>query len=143
MTPFRVVLDTNCLVSALIFARGHTAQLRLAWQCGAIVPVVCKETITELLRVLGYPKFRLSREDVDTLLADFLPWTETVEPGDSHADVEQLRDRDDAVFIHLARMSNALYLVSGDKHLLELRLVFPELNIVAPADFLQKIENTL
>ena len=36
----RVVLDTNILLSALVFQQG-----RLAWQTGQIVPIVCRETV--------------------------------------------------------------------------------------------------
>lgn len=77
MAP-RVVLDTNCLISALIFPHGKTAELRHLWQAGRFIPLACRETVTELMRVLSYPKFRLSREDAEALLAEFLPWAESV-----------------------------------------------------------------
>ena len=121
MTPTRVVLDTNCLVSALIFSHGRAGQLRIAWQRGDIIPVVCRESVAELLRVLGYPKFKLRHEDIKNLLADVLPWAETLELNSCDDNIEFLRDRDDAVFIRLARAADTAYLVSGDRHLLELR----------------------
>ena len=99
MTPTRVVLDTNCLVSALIFSHGRAGQLRIAWQRGDIIPVVCRESVAELLRVLGYPKFKLRHEDIKNLLADVLPWAETLELNSCDDNIEFLRDRDDAVFI--------------------------------------------
>jgi len=139
MTPVRVVLDTNCLVSALIFSRGKAGQLRAAWQRGDIIPLVCRETITELIRVLGYPKFKLEQEDIETLLADILPWTETVEIGIRHDAIEPLRDEDDAVFIRLTQVAGAAFLISGDKHLLELRDIFTELHIVSLAEFMERI----
>ena len=138
MTPVRVVLDTNCLVSALIFSHGKAGQLRAAWQRGDIIPLVCRESITELIRVLGYPKFKLDQEDIESLLADILPWTETVEINTSHNAIESLRDEDDAVFIRLAQATGATFLVSGDKHLLELRDTFPELHIVSLAEFIEQ-----
>ncbi len=137
MTPIRVVLDTNCLVSALLFSRGKAGQLRAAWQHGGIVPLVCRETITELIRVLGYPKFKLEQEDIESLLADILPWTETVEINASHDAIESLRDEDDAVFIRLARSANSTFLISGDKHLLELSDTLPDLHIVSLAEFME------
>lgn len=139
MTPVRLVLDTNCLVSALIFSHGKGGQLRAAWQRGDIIPLVCRESITELIRVLGYPKFKLDQEDIESLLADILPWTETVEMNTSHDAIESLRDEDDAVFIRLAQATGASFLVSGDKHLLELRDTFPELHIVSLAEFMEQI----
>jgi len=139
MMPVRVVLDTNCLVSALIFSHGKAGQLRTAWQRGDIIPLVCRETVTELLRVLGYPKFNLEREDIESLLADVLPWTETVEADFSHDDIASLRDRDDTIFIRMAQTADAAFLVSGDRHLLELRNIFPELNIVSLTEFMEQI----
>lgn len=56
MTPVRVVLDTNCLVSALIFSHGKAGQLRAAWQRGDIGPIVCRETVTELIRCTWIPQ---------------------------------------------------------------------------------------
>lgn len=139
MTPVRVVLDTNCLVSALIFSHGKAGQLRAAWQRGDIIPLVCRESITELIRVLGYPKFKLDQEDIQSLLADILPWTETVAINNRHNAVELLSDKDDAVFIHLAQASGAAFLVSGDKHLLELRGIYPELHIVSLVEFIEQV----
>lgn len=139
MTPVRVVLDTNCLVSALIFSHGKAGQLRAAWQRGDIIPLVCRESITELIRVLGYQKFKLDQEDIESLLADILPWTETVEMNTSSDAIESLRDEDDAVFIRLAQATGATFLVSGDKHLLELRDTFPQLHIVSLAEFMEQI----
>jgi putative PIN family toxin of toxin-antitoxin system len=140
VTPTRVVLDTNCLVSALIFSHGRAGQLRIAWQRGDIIPVVCRESVAELLRVLGYPKFKLRHEDIKNLLADVLPWAETLELNSCDDNIEFLRDRDDAVFIRLARAADTAYLVSGDRHLLELRGVFPELHIVSLAEFMESID---
>ena len=74
----RIVLDTNCLVSALVFSGNKLAWLRYAWQSGEIVPLVSKVTANELLRVLMYPKFKLTHEEQALLLADFLPYAETV-----------------------------------------------------------------
>lgn len=54
--PPRVVLDTNCVVSALLFSRGRLAWLRRAWQSGRVVPLVSRGTATKLIRVLAYPK---------------------------------------------------------------------------------------
>lgn len=137
MKPLRVVLDTNCLISALLFKDGRLAFLRNAWQRGAITPIVCKETVSELIRVLAYPKFRLSKEDIDTLLAEIIPFAEAQSVKRPTAPVTGLNDLDDAVFIHLARQSKVDMLVSGDTHLL--RLNAAGLKIITPADFMPLI----
>jgi uncharacterized protein len=58
--PVRVVLDTNVALSALVFRGSAAGQLRLAWQNGLIMPLASIHTAQELIRVLAYPKFRLS-----------------------------------------------------------------------------------
>jgi predicted nucleic acid-binding protein len=55
----RAVFDTNVVVSALVFGR-RLAWLRQAWASGQVVPLLCRPTAEELLRVLAYPKFRLT-----------------------------------------------------------------------------------
>ena len=136
MTPVRIVLDTNCLVSALVFPHGKAGRLRLAWQRGEIVPLVCRETISELIRVLGYPKFRLAKHDIETLLSDLLPWAETVDADFNLVAVVSLQDKDDEIFIRLAHVAAATFLVSGDKHLLDLRGTFPDVNIISLTEFM-------
>jgi predicted nucleic acid-binding protein len=62
----RVVLDTDTVLSALLFPEGRLAWLRDAWTCGSVLPVVCIATVRELIRALAYPKFELgTRHAVD------------------------------------------------------------------------------
>lgn len=116
----RVVLDTNVLVSALLFRGGRLAWLREAWQRGRIVPLAARETVEELLRVLEYPKFRLTMEDRQELLADFLPFAEIVAPPKKPARLPVCRDPDDVMFLQAAVAGNADALVTGDSDLLAL-----------------------
>jgi putative PIN family toxin of toxin-antitoxin system len=117
----RVVLDTNIVLSALVFRAGRLGWVRQAWQAGRLVPVVCRETVSELLRVLAYPKFRLTAEEQEELLADFLPWAETATIPDDPAALPDCRDPQDRVFLLLARVAAVEALVTGDADLLDLR----------------------
>ena len=85
---YRIVLDTNCIISALMFSREKMAWLRHSWQSGAIIPLVNKETVTELLKVLTYPKFKLTRTEQSVLLADFLPYDTAVLTSATHRPVD-------------------------------------------------------
>jgi putative PIN family toxin of toxin-antitoxin system len=116
----RLVLDTNTLVSALLFRQGRLTWLRTAWQDGAVTPLVCTTTVNELLRVLTYPKFRLNRDAITELLAEFLPYAETIALSASQTNGPRCRDPDDQVFIDLAIVANADGLVTGDRDLLAL-----------------------
>lgn len=114
----RWVLDTNVVLSALVRPGGAAGRLRLAWQTGLFVPVVCQATASELIRVLAYPKFRLTPGDLDILLADYLPWAEVASLPRRPPAVPACRDPADAVFLQLAYASRADALVSGDQDVL-------------------------
>ncbi|MCP9785725.1 putative toxin-antitoxin system toxin component, PIN family [Cyanobium sp. N5-Cardenillas] len=130
----RVVLDTNVLVSALLFETGRLAWLRRTWQTAAITPVLTESSARELIRVLTYPKFRLERPDIDRLLADVLPWCE-IHPGPIQAGQLQVRDPKDQVFLDLALAADVPVLVSGDGDLLALKNQLHPLLILTPAEF--------
>ena len=123
-SPLRVVLDTNVVLSALVFGGGQAGQLRRAWQAGAFVPLASAVTVQELVRVLAYPKFALARAAQDELLADFLPHAQTVRMPQPPPPVPDCRDPLDVPFLQLAVAGQAQRLVSGDKDLLVLAQAF-------------------
>lgn len=118
--PPRVVLDTNLVLSALVFANGRLAALRHAWQGRRCVPLVSRITTTELIRVLAYPKFKLDEAARHELLADYLPWCITTHIPNPPPTTPECRDPFDQPFLHLAVAGKADYLVSGDQDLLSL-----------------------
>ena len=118
--PPRVVLDTNVVLSALLFGRGPTARVRVGWQSSRFVPLASTATARELVRVLAYPRFGLSAEEQSELLADFMPWVVAVEVPDPPPVVPRCRDPHDLAFLHLAVAGRARALVSGDQDLLAL-----------------------
>lgn len=118
--PWRVVLDTNVVVSALLFAKGPTVRVRDAWHSGLVRPLVSRATVAELVRVLAYPKFKLSSEDQGELLADYLPLATVVTVPQPPPDVPQCRDPNDLPFLHLAAAGRADAVVTGDGDLLAL-----------------------
>jgi putative PIN family toxin of toxin-antitoxin system len=125
MSPaVRVVLDTNVVLSALVFRGGAAGQVRLAWQQGLLLPLVSSATVQELVRVLAYPKFRLSPAEQDELLADYLPYTEAVRIPQPPPAVPECRDALDVSFMHLAVAGKAQVLVSGDRDLLAIAAEF-------------------
>lgn len=119
-TPLRVVLDTDVVLSALVFGGGQAGRLRVGWQQGAFVPLASTASVQELVRVLAYPKFRLSKPEQDELLADYLPYAQTVRIPQPPPAVPACRDPLDLPFLHLAVVGKAQVLVSGDKDLLVL-----------------------
>ncbi|MBO8369659.1 putative toxin-antitoxin system toxin component, PIN family [Pseudomonas aeruginosa] len=129
----RVVLDTNIVLSALIFSAGRLAWMRQAWQQQHLQPLVCRETVSELLRVLAYPKFKLSNLEQQELLADFLPYADVVELPAPWPDLPVCRDDKDQVFLVLAHVGKADALITGDADILAMREDFPGLIMTAEA----------
>lgn len=134
--PVPVVLDTNVVLSALVFGGGKAGQLRRAWQQGAFIPLVSTATAEELIRVLAYPKFRLSREEQGELLADYLPYAQTVRIPQPPPAVPSCRDALDLPFMELAVAGQAQMLVSGDRDLLVLSAEFERMTgcTIVPMD---------
>jgi putative PIN family toxin of toxin-antitoxin system len=135
--PPRVVVDTNVVLSALVFGGGRLETLRFAWQAGRYVPLACSHTASELIRVLAYPKFKLSAADQQELLADYLPYCTTVNLPDKLPSSIQCRDANDLPFLHLALAGKADFLVSGDVDLLSLAGTFV-CQIVTAEAFIQR-----
>ncbi len=126
----RVVHDTNVVLSALLFG-GKARQLRSHWRQGTVVPVVCKDTVAELLLTLRYPKFKLTAADIEILLEDYLPYASIcVLPNNNTASdaLPQCRDAKDQVFLELAQASGAVLLLTGDADLLALRSAVTQAN---------------
>lgn len=119
-TPPVVVLDTHLVLSALVFANGRLALLRMAWQSGHCAALTSKASALELMRVLGYPKFKLSANEREELLADYLPYCRSVRIPARLPKLPRCRDANDQMSIELAAVGKADFLVTGDKDLLAL-----------------------
>lgn len=133
MKATRIVLDTNVVVSTLVFASPSVAWLRGAWLGGGVAPLVSRETATELVRVLAYPKFRLSTDERNELLGDYLPWCEVMAVP-KRVRIPDCPDPADRPFLKLAKAGRADFLVTGDKALLAVGPKF-SIPILTPAAF--------
>lgn len=134
----RVVIDTNLVLSALVFAQGRVTPLRLAWQNQRIQPLVSKTTAAELIRVLQYPKFKLSAGDQQELLADFLPYCQTIVIPEPPPVTPECRDQFDVPFLQLALAGEAHALITGNQDLLCLATSFT-CPILTAEQFLQTL----
>lgn len=113
----RLVLDTNVLVSALLF-RSEASALLGAWRGGRFRLAVSEPILNEYARVLEYPKFRLSEHKAAAIMAEFvLPYCDRFRDAGGP---RLCSDPDDDKFIHCALAARAAALVSGDRALLAL-----------------------
>ena len=133
----KVVLDTNVLISTLLFG-GYLEPIREAWKQGKIRLIFCQDTLEEFVRVLHYPKFGLSKEEIAYLVEiETLPYAKIVE-NLIELDPHILRDKDDIKFLECALSGKADFLVSGDKELLELK-EFKGVKIIKAKELLEKL----
>jgi putative PIN family toxin of toxin-antitoxin system len=134
----RVVLDTNVVLSALVFAHGRLAAVRNSWHKGVCSPLVSRAIAAELVRTLAYPKFKLTSEEQRELLADYLPYCTTVRVPAKPPKTPACRDPADVPFLQLALAGKAEHLVTGDRDLLALANRF-SCAIMKPEAWLQKL----
>jgi len=114
----KVVLDTNVLVSALLF-KGELSKIADLWEKGRIIPVISKETFAEFKKVLSYPKFSLTDKEIKTIIEEnILPFFEIVDTTINITGV--CEDPDDDKFISCAISASAGLIVSGDRDLCKL-----------------------
>ncbi len=115
-----------------------SGRLRLAWQAGLFVPLVDAITAAELIRVLAYPKFKLRASAQHDLLADYLPWTQTIALADPPPRTPRCRDPQDVPFLQLAITARADALVTGDADLLAL-MSLTALPMLTPAQAIEAL----
>jgi uncharacterized protein len=133
----RVVLDTNVLVSALLFS-GSPSKLVMLWQEGRIVLLISKEILLEYFQVLAYPKFSLIHEEIKALIVEnVLPYAETINVS-AHPPVIS-KDPADDKFLFLAEDGHARHIISGDKHLLSLEK-YRGIEILPVRSFLESLK---
>ena len=118
MPPLRVVLDTNVLVSILVFQSGVLSWLPTAWQAERLTPLVSPSTLRELVDVLSYDKFNIAPARRLELMALYEPWCQLVVIPNPPPPVPECRDPGDLPFLELALLTQADALVTGDRDLL-------------------------
>lgn len=115
-TAIRVVLDTNILVSSLLF-KGELSGIVDLWKTGKVIPIFSKMTFKEFKNVLEYPKFSLTRREMRMIIEEeVLPYFEVAEVVGKIRGI--CRDPDDDKFLACAVSASADFIVTGDKDLL-------------------------
>jgi len=134
-----VVIDTNVVVSALLFG-GKPGKFIKFWKIGQIQPMVSKEITEEYLRVLAYPKFSLSRNEITFLLShEILPYFKIVEVKSGRGKTTVKDDPSDDMFIRCAESGMCKIIISGDRHLLDLKS-HGKIRILSPPQFLEELK---
>ena len=120
----RVVLDTNASLALFAYADSSCAALLAALREGRLQAVANLATRTEWLQVLARDALKLDdkRRNRAVQLFDALVTTIGPDPAAAGAAVSlpRCRDRDDQMFLELARDAGAVTLYTRDRELLKL-----------------------
>ncbi len=131
-----VVLDTNVIISAL-FWEGNSRKMYDLVRQGKIVMLLSDDLEKELIRVLGYENFALSPQEILPLIMNLRTHARHVETKSTISVV--IADSTDNIFLECPLDGGADFIISRDKHLLDLR-VYRGINIVKPGECLDKAE---
>lgn len=134
-----VVLDTNILVSALIWTRGIRRKLFEKSIEGSFHVFTSTSLLRELAEILKR-EFNEPDEVINNQISFIISYTQRVEDFLIPSVIKN--DPDDDIVIGCAIASNANFIVSGDKHLLDLK-EYQGIKIVTAKEFLNFLENHL
>ncbi len=137
----RVVLNVNVIVSALIRPQGPPGTVVSAVATGAIELVTSDEIMDELRRATRYPHVRrllaLSEEELDLFISALEILATSVAPQAAVRAVDA--DPEDDKYVSAAVEGQAEYIVSGDRHLLDLGQ-YEGVQILNPRSFLSRLD---
>lgn len=134
----RVVLDTNVLLSGLMFPDGAPGRVVAAWRAARFDVVMSVHQLAEIGRVLAYPRIRRVLGWDDQRIEKFIRQIYVrVQIVDLHGiTVEVPADPDDAPILATLVAGKADVLVTGDGDLLALHERFP---IQTPSEFVRRL----
>jgi putative PIN family toxin of toxin-antitoxin system len=127
----RVVLDTNIFISAVL--GGKVGSIIDEWKAGKFTLVVTDEIAREYLDVINRPKFKIPEIEIVSV-TDYLLRTAEFVTSEEKINVI-VADVTDNKFLEAAVAGKVKYIVSGDKHLLELES-FRGISIIKANEFI-------
>jgi len=137
----RVVLDTNVFVSGLLSKTGLPAKMLDAWRAGQYLLITSPPIITEIKRVLETPRIRekyfITSVDIEELIT-LLEKDALIVPGRTEVKNAIPDDPSDEMFLACAVEAAADFIVSGDRHLLELS-AYKDIPIITVHEFEEKL----
>jgi putative PIN family toxin of toxin-antitoxin system len=134
MPAHRIVLDTNVLISAVLFGGKPRDLVRLV-SGGAMRAFLSPAMLRELQDVLARPKFRLAPDLVQAIVEQVQLSVTMVYPQQVVRVVDA--DPDDDAVIACAVAADADFLITGDTHLLALQ-THQDIEIVSPEGYFSR-----
>jgi len=135
----RVVLDTNILISAILFG-GKPRQVLERVIRGEIRLCMSEAILEELKGVLRRSKFSYSIEAIQVILTELTSLSDFVNPSKTIRVVPE--DPDDNRILECAVEAEANYIITGDLHLLRLSR-YQDIEVLNAGAFLEKLSSTI
>jgi len=133
----RVVIDTNIFVSSFFNPKGNPKRIIDLWKNRKITICITEEILEEYVEVLA--KLGFSHEpELEELLKLFNKKNNIVYIASTPKFNLIKDDPDDNKFIECAAAAQAQYIISGDKHLLNLKS-FRNIAAISPSEFLNTL----
>ena len=136
MKPVSVVADTNVIISALLWEGNESKIVRLAEE-GKLKLFTSVALLDELKKVLMYEEFGLDEKTVDDNVKYILTISEIISPKRRLRVIRE--DPADNRVLECALAGKVRYIVSGNKHLLQLKK-FSGVKIVRAKEFLDTLK---
>jgi uncharacterized protein len=138
----RVVLDTNQYVNALLKPDSNSARIITLVHEARLVLLLSPAIVDEVRRVLTHPKVKKlhgrTLKEIESIIVE-VEKIALMTPGILKVDVVK-DDLSDNIFLASAVEGNADYILSGDRHLKDLR-IFRGIPIMDPAAFLRRLSS--
>jgi uncharacterized protein len=127
----KIVLDTNVIVSAFGW-KGSPHEIFQKCMRGHFQLYLSSPLLSEIKRVLSYHKFHFNQDEIDEFLSIIIEVAEIVEPEIIINFIPH--DPSDNRVLECAITADCEYIISGDKHLLEIE-EFESIKILSPDQF--------
>jgi uncharacterized protein len=144
MSIIKVVIDTSVMVSVAFAKEGLTKELRGMIAKGVFTLATSKEIMSELYRVLHYPRilkqFNASKDDVDEFVGMIIEQALLTQGRYSLHEIKE--DPSDDMFLACAMEAKADFIVSRDPHLRNLK-EFQGIRIIDVKEFVERVKRDL
>lgn len=131
----RVILDTNVFISMAL--GGQVGKINDGWKAGKFTLVVSDDIVSEYLDVLRKPKLHLSSHTVTAIVNRIYRKAKFTTPKEQVTVIES--DSSDNKFLEAAIAGRVDFIVSGNKHLLDLQ-EFRSIPILTAREFIAMLE---
>jgi putative PIN family toxin of toxin-antitoxin system len=130
----RVMIDTNIIISAILFPNGKASAAFLKAVAPPYIPLISDCVVDELIQKFE-EKFPDNKEDLELFIVKILPVFEFIKTPEKEIKEEnKIRDKNDRMILRAAIAGKSDLFLTGDKDFLDSSV--EEVKIISAADFL-------